>query len=158
MAIDFPNSPTLNQQFKSAGLTWTWDGAKWTATTQGTIGYPQLPPEVQQIPIAFPFAGKPPAGGLVNVPMSMSLTIAAALAGSAGFAVTAATASAAFTLNKISGGSTTALGTITFSGTTPAFAGAGGALAAGDTLQIVAPATQDTTLADLGVTILAMRV
>jgi hypothetical protein len=27
--IDFPNSPTVGQQFTAAGVTWTWDGAKW---------------------------------------------------------------------------------------------------------------------------------
>lgn len=29
MAIDFPNSPTLNQEFTSGGTTWIWDGTKW---------------------------------------------------------------------------------------------------------------------------------
>ena len=29
--IDFPNNPTVGQQFTSAGVTWTWDGFKWTA-------------------------------------------------------------------------------------------------------------------------------
>ena len=27
--IDFPASPTVGQQFTAAGVTWTWDGAKW---------------------------------------------------------------------------------------------------------------------------------
>ena len=27
--LDFPNSPTASQQFTAAGVTWTWDGAKW---------------------------------------------------------------------------------------------------------------------------------
>ena len=30
--IDFPASPTLGQQFTAAGVTWTWDGVKWTAS------------------------------------------------------------------------------------------------------------------------------
>jgi hypothetical protein len=30
--IDFPASPTLGQQFTAAGVTWTWDGTKWTAS------------------------------------------------------------------------------------------------------------------------------
>ena len=27
--IDFPASPTIGQTFTAAGVTWTWDGAKW---------------------------------------------------------------------------------------------------------------------------------
>ncbi len=29
MAIDFPNSPTLNQMFFSSGRTWKWTGTRW---------------------------------------------------------------------------------------------------------------------------------
>ena len=28
--IDYPNNPTVGQQFTAAGVTWTWDGSKWT--------------------------------------------------------------------------------------------------------------------------------
>ena len=28
-AIDFPNSPTLNQIFNSGGKSWRWDGNAW---------------------------------------------------------------------------------------------------------------------------------
>lgn len=28
-AIDFPNSPALNEEFSAAGTTWVWDGSKW---------------------------------------------------------------------------------------------------------------------------------
>jgi hypothetical protein len=38
-AIDFPNSPTLNQTFSASGRTWIWDGSKW-ATSSGV----QSPP------------------------------------------------------------------------------------------------------------------
>src|SRR5580704_17379257 len=30
--IDFPANPTVGQQFTAAGVTWVWDGAKWTAS------------------------------------------------------------------------------------------------------------------------------
>ena len=30
--LDFPASPTNGQQYTAAGVTWTWDGAKWTAS------------------------------------------------------------------------------------------------------------------------------
>lgn len=29
MAINFPDSPTLNQQFTAAGRTWEWNGSTW---------------------------------------------------------------------------------------------------------------------------------
>ena len=28
-AVDFPNSPTLNQVFNSGGKSWRWDGTAW---------------------------------------------------------------------------------------------------------------------------------
>jgi len=32
-AIDFPNSPTLNQVFTSGGKTWVWNGSVWNTVT-----------------------------------------------------------------------------------------------------------------------------
>lgn len=80
-----------------------------------------------------------------------AFNIAASLAGSVAKAGTAATASAVFTVKQ----NGTSIGTFTFAanGTTATFAGAGGTIAAGDKITIVAPGTQDTTLADIGFTI-----
>jgi hypothetical protein len=30
VALDFPNSPTIGQTYTSGGLTWKWDGVRWT--------------------------------------------------------------------------------------------------------------------------------
>ena len=37
-AIDFPTSPTVGQEFTAGGLTWTWDGVKWTAASSSGGG------------------------------------------------------------------------------------------------------------------------
>ena len=46
VAIDFPPSPTNGQQFVAAGVTWTWDGVKWTALGNN-LGIPDAPADSQ---------------------------------------------------------------------------------------------------------------
>ena len=88
----------------------------------------------------------------------MAITVPSGLVGSVAYAGTAPAASAAFTVSKVSGGSSTSLGTITISTSgTVSLAGAGGSLAAGDVLRLTAPGTQDTALSDVGITVLAAR-
>ena len=41
MPLDFPNSPTVNQVFNAAGVSWMWDGVKWTSVLSS--GGPFLP-------------------------------------------------------------------------------------------------------------------
>ena len=38
MAINFPNSPTLNAIYSYNGRTWTWDGSAWTLVNVAQIG------------------------------------------------------------------------------------------------------------------------
>jgi hypothetical protein len=38
MAIDFPSSPSVNDNVVVGSVTYTWDGVKWVAVTQGSGG------------------------------------------------------------------------------------------------------------------------
>jgi hypothetical protein len=124
------------------------------------IGYPQLPEELRQLPISFPFTDKPGTGTTVNVPMGFAVTVPVGLAGARTYAGVKPAVGSTFTLNRVAGGVVTELGTVTLTpatNTSRDLAGPGGPLAAGDVMQIVAGAS-DANAADIGITIMANRV
>jgi hypothetical protein len=127
----------------------------------GAVGYPQLPIELQQLPIAIPVAGRPTVSGAINVSLAFAVTVPALLAGTTVYAAIKTSANAPFRVNKISGVTTTEIGKVTFtstSNTSCLLEGTGGSLAIGDVLQVISPAAPDNTLSDIGITILVNRV
>ena len=103
-----------------------------------------------QVLFPFAFAGIPTASQTVTVLATEAAILPIGLSSSSAKAGTAATASTVFTI-KHNG---TSVGTITFaiSGTVGTFSFTGTVnVAIGDTLQVVAPASPDATLADINV-------
>jgi hypothetical protein len=123
--------------------------------TLASVTHPAFPPA----PVVFSFSGKPVAGAKIIVPAAQRMLVPANLAGSIGrVGGSSSTATAAFTLAIISGSGTRTVGTISVSGYTITFSGAGGTVEIGDALRLQAPSAQDATLTDLGITILTERV
>jgi|SRR5215471_3051634 len=146
MAQNFPNSPTVGQKFGS----WVWDGTKWVAA----------PDTGEPINLVFNFVGKPISSAMLVLPVTFDIHIPTALAGSKGLIGGAAPASSAsFVLNKISGISSTVIGSIIVSNIKVFnFSGIGGDLVAGDALTMTAPPVQDATMSDPAIAIAATRV
>lgn len=95
---------------------------------------------------------------LMAIPVIRPVSFAADFLGSQATLQTAATATTIFTINKIVGGVSTGIGLITFSasGTVGVFTSTGHAvqsLASGNVIQVVAPASPDSTAASLGFTL-----
>jgi hypothetical protein len=134
-------------------------GGELWVTTSGQVAVSGIPPT---IPLGIPIPGKPGAAQHFNIPVAAALSLPPSLAGTVVYDEVQTTANAVFTVNRITGGTTvTALGTITITSAShqsATLAGAGGALAVGDVLQIVCPTSQDATLSDVGITILATKV
>jgi hypothetical protein len=126
---------------QAAGLTLTYNDA-------GNLLTISLP--TQPYDVGGAFGGKPAANAvLMRYPFPRSVTFPAGLTDSQGVAVTGAAAQTDFDIRK----NGTSVGTMRFaaSATTATFIMASQTVfAAGDILTIVAPATPDTTLADLG--------
>lgn len=155
----------------SAGSVIKWDGTNWvdgvlalddlsdaiisspaaghTLIHNGSTFTNRLPID----PIASFVNGKPSASLVIFRYVAVrAFTLPTNLSGSYFKAITAATASTAFDIQK----NGTSIGTLTFaaSGTSATFSVTSTSFAAGDVLTVVAPATQDTTLADLSITLL----
>lgn len=133
--------------FKTAGAAESW------AT---------LPTEAQNLPIPLVIPGKPAASQVYNVVMATAITIPANFVGTMAYQGTQATAAMVVSVNKISGGALTAIGTLTL-GTASKTAitlstQAQASLGAGDVLQFAMPSVQDATGADIGITVLAAKV
>jgi len=132
-----------------------------------TWGYSALPAEVQQVPVNFPYPGKPPAtgyGASTFVGMPMGLTLPANMAGSVAYADTVATASAVFNLYSApppGSGATvwTQFGTITFAAGAhqATFSSTATTFTAGMFLAINCPGTADATLSSVVITLLFTR-
>lgn len=121
------------------------------------IGYPQLPAELRQLPISFPFGGKPGTGTVVNVPMGFSVTVPQEMAGTVAYAMVLPTAPLTFTFNQITSTSWTMLGMLTIMPTGAVqMSGFGGEIFAGEVLQVVS-GPQDATASDIGITVMVNR-
>ncbi|MCJ2072414.1 hypothetical protein MKK75_27090 [Methylobacterium sp. J-030] len=118
---------------------------------------------IGSLKIVFPCVGKPGAGEVIGFLVAdVPFTLPANLAGSIARALTAAAASAAWTLTRIPAGSTTeaTIATLTFaaSGTLASFSTqAAISVGVGDILRLKAPATQDSALSDVTFTFVAVR-
>lgn len=147
----------LRALFVNHGDFRAYDGSAWA--TENT--YTRLPVEVQNIPMAFPFVGKPASGLSIFIPIVQDTDIPANFAGSIGYSSSNATSTATVTLAYIRSGSTTTIGTFTFTSAAHLATASTQALLHllnGDIFVCSAPSPQDATLADFTLTILMKKV
>jgi hypothetical protein len=118
-----------------------WDGTNWVGAA---------PPPQQ---ITFAHQGSPAASAVINLPVTSAMVVPASLTNSRVYASTTPTASVTMTLFVMP---STQIGSIVLaagSNGPGTFSGAGGTVAAGSTLQLRFPATRDTTLANISISI-----
>lgn len=155
--------------FSTATTNWNDRAAYWrlysavtgTATVTSYTDYRELGAMTVLTPfdaVMF-FPGAPTASAIVaQIVAARPLLFPGNLSGSVGYGKTAATASTVFDVKK----NGSSVGSITFaaSGTVPTFsttASAAIALASGDRLEVIAPATPDATLANISFTLAGTR-
>jgi len=145
-------SPTNHQALVYNGTDWV----------NKTLTYAELPTEVLDFPLSFIIQGKPNAAQTYNLIMGMAITIPIGLTGTFSYAGVVSAGSSLFVINKISGGTTTAIAGILLSASSHTantlFCTTAVTFAAGDVFQLVAPASQDATLSDIGITILSTKI
>jgi len=145
-----PASPSAGNLWWRADIAqlFVYTGSEWVIAVNMPGG--------ASVPIVFVLPGQPEAGAMINVPMVTALSIPANLAGSQYYNATDPTAAYTFTLLVVGGA---ILGTVSKPAGAGAasFSGAGGNVVPGQVLRLIAQAAVDTTLADVGITILATR-
>lgn len=112
---------------------------------------------VATIGLPFYFADQPTVSQTVFLPLVRPLALPANFAGMATWCGTVATANASFTVQYIRQQVVTQIGTLTLTKQNQRNSGVSSAvtLLAGDVLVLVAPSTQDATLADVAITLAA---
>lgn len=127
-----------------------WNGTAWVPVS------PTTPVSLSGTTTSavFFFPGKPAASQIIRVPIAVPINIAALFAGSQSSVGTNPTAAAAF--NVLVNGSSVGTATVSTAGAVT-WTGSALAVTAGQVLEMQAPATQDSTLADVAFTILATR-
>lgn len=110
--------------------------------------------------IASFMPGAPANSAIIRIALPRAVTLPAGLPNAQCTAKTAATGTTTVTLNKVSGGATTAIGTLVWSASGTACAvtfSAAVSFAAGDIVEEAFPASADATLADIAITVPAVR-
>lgn len=140
-------------RYNSAGVAVeVCDGSAWSGVGGGGGG------DVYDIAAFMP--STPNANAVIRVVMPRAIELPAGLTDSRCIASVAANGATTVTLNKVSGGTTTAIGSLDWaaSGTTCTFTlSSAVSFAAGDILEVVFPSSPDSKLADIAITFAATK-